>query len=136
MRIPLYLIVYLLLSIGSFAFSQEILYSNDEDKQKADQNHVTRYDHFNFLEQSSDENSTKLDEEELELNQLLSAVSVLPSKEFNLTEEIRASNKDKTLIVWGGLVPFVSIPDADEKEQQNAFATENFSIFWHLKKKF
>jgi len=130
------LICSFLLIIGPVALSQEILSSGNDNTQKTDQNDVTRYDHFNFLEQSSDENSTKLDEEELELNQLLSAVSVLPSKEFNLTEEIRASNKDKTLIVWGGLVPFVSIPDADEKEQQNAFATENFSIFWHLKKKF
>ena len=136
MQILLYLIFCSLLLIGPIALTEEILSSSNEDNHSTDQNETARYDHFNFLEHDPEVNSTNLDGEELELSQLLSAISVVPTEEFNLTEEIRASNKDKTLIVCGGLVPFFSIPDANEKEQQSAFATENFSIFWHLKKKF
>jgi hypothetical protein len=56
--------------------------------------------------------------------------------EFNLTDRIRSENKNKSVILWGGVVPFFSIPDPDKSEQESSFSKENFSIFWHLKKRF
>jgi hypothetical protein len=56
--------------------------------------------------------------------------------EFNLTDKIRSENKNKSVILWGGVVPFFSIPDPDKSEQESSFSKENFSIFWHLKKRF
>ena len=93
-------------------------------------------DQLNFLETDSPEGSPIPQPDEVDLNILLNSYSVYPSLEFNLTEKIRAGNKNKSVILWGGVLPFFSIPDPDKREQESSFDKENFSIFWHLKKRF
>ena len=93
-------------------------------------------DQFHFLESGDTETSSITESDEIDLNQLLSSYSVYPSLEFNLTDKIRSENKNKSVILWGGVLPFFSIPDPDQSEQERSFAKEHFSIFWHLKKKF
>jgi hypothetical protein len=93
-------------------------------------------DQFHFLENGNPENSSINDSDQIDLNQLLNSYSVDPTMEFNLTNKIRSENKNKSVILWGGVVPFISIPDPDNREQESSFSKQNFSIFWHLKKKF
>jgi hypothetical protein len=93
-------------------------------------------DEFHFLETDSPEGSSIPESDEIDLNQLLNSYSVYPTMEFNLTDKIKSQNKNKSVILWGGVVPFLSIPDPDQKEQESSFSKESFSIFWHLKKKF
>ena len=93
-------------------------------------------DQFHFLENSNPENSSITESDEIDLDQLLNSYSVYPTMEFNLTDKIRSENKNKSVILWGGVVPFFSIPDPDKKEQDSSFSQGNISIFWHLKKKF
>ena len=93
-------------------------------------------DQFHFLENGNPESSSITESDEIDLNQLLNSYSVYPTMEFNLTDKIRSQNKNKSVILWGGVVPFLSIPDPDQKEQESSFSKESFSIFWHLKKRF
>lgn len=93
-------------------------------------------DQFHFLKSGNPESSSITQLDEIDLDQLLNSYTVYPSLEFNLTDKIRSGNKNKSVILWGGVLPFFSIPDPDKKEQDSSFAKENFSIFWHLKKKF
>ena len=104
--------------------------------QKAPENLELLPDQFHFLENGNPESSPITESDEIDLDQLLNSYSVYPSLEFNLTDKIRSQNKNKSVILWGGVLPFFSIPDPDKKEQDSSFAKENFSIFWHLKKKF
>jgi hypothetical protein len=93
-------------------------------------------DQFHFLENGNPESSSITESDEFDLNQLLNSYSVYPSLEFNLTDKIRSENKNKSVILWGGVLPFFSIPDPDKKDQETNLSKDNFSIFWHLKKKF
>ena len=93
-------------------------------------------DQFHFLENASPENSSITESDEIDLDQLLNSYSVFPTMEFNLTDKIRSENKNKSVILWGGVLPFFSIPDPDKKDQETSLSKENFSIFWHLKKRF
>ena len=93
-------------------------------------------DQFHFLENASPENSSITESDEIDLDQLLNSYSVFPTMEFNLTDKIRSENKNKSVILWGGVLPFFSIPDPDKKDQETSLSKDNFSIFWHLKKKF
>ena len=91
---------------------------------------------FHFLENGNPESSSITEPDEIDLNKMLSSYSVYPSLEFNLTDKIRSENKNKSVILWGGVLPFFSIPDPDKKDQETTLSKENFSIFWHLKKRF
>jgi len=93
-------------------------------------------DQFHFLENGNPESSSITESDEIDLNQLLNSYSVYPTMEFNLTDKIRSQNKNKSVILWGGILPFFSIPDPDKKDEDSSFSKDNFSIFWHLKKKF
>ncbi len=93
-------------------------------------------DQFHFLENGNPESSSITESDEIDLNKMLSSYSVYPSLEFNLTDKIRSENKNKSVILWGGVLPFFSIPDPDKKDQETSLSKENFSIFWHLKKRF
>ncbi len=95
-------------------------------------------DEFHFIENENIEGTPIPKAEDIDLDQLLSSYSVYPSLDFNLTERIRSQNKNKSVTVWGGVVPFLAIPDPDRKDEDNSssFSKENFSIFWRLKKKF
>lgn len=91
---------------------------------------------FHFLHNGNPESASISETDQIDLNQLLSSYSVYPTMEFNLTDKIRSENKNKSVILWGGVVPFFSIPDPDKRDQETTLSKENFSIFWHLKKKF
>jgi hypothetical protein len=93
-------------------------------------------DQFHFLHNDNPESASISETNEIDLNQLLSNYSVFPDMEFHLTDNIRPENKNKSVIVWGGVVPFFSIPDPDKGDQDITLSKDNFSIFWHLKKKF
>ncbi len=93
-------------------------------------------DQFHFLENGNPDSSSITESDEIDLNKMLSSYSVYPSLEFNLTDKIRSENKNKSVILWGGVLPFFSIPDPDKKDQETSLSKENFSIFWHLKKRF
>lgn len=93
-------------------------------------------DQFHFLKNGNPESSSITESDEIDLNKMLSSYSVYPSLEFNLTDKIRSENKNKSVILWGGVLPFFSIPDPDKKDQETSLSKENFSIFWHLKKRF
>lgn len=131
-----YLIAILLLLLtGTWVYPQASD-SSGVTIQKPLENLKLLPDQFHFLESGDTETSSITESDEIDLNQLLSSYSVYPSLEFNLTERIRSQNKNKSVILWGGVLPFFSIPDPDQSEQERSFAKEHFSVFWHLKKKF
>lgn len=92
-------------------------------------------DQFHFLHNDNPE-STSISTDQIDLDQLLNSYSVYPTLEFNLTDKIRSENKNKTVILWGGVVPFFSIPDPYKRDEESNLSKDSFSIFWHLKKKF
>ncbi len=119
------------------------VYPEDNDRsgitvQKPLENLKLLPDEFHFIENENIEGTPIPKAEDIDLDQLLSSYSVYPSLDFNLTERIRSQNKNKSVTVWGGVVPFLAIPDPDRKDEDNSssFSKENFSIFWRLKKKF
>jgi hypothetical protein len=61
---------------------------------------------FHFLKNGNPESSSITESDEIDLHQLLNSYSVYPDMEFNLTDKIRSQNKNKSVILWGGVVAF------------------------------
>jgi hypothetical protein len=131
-----YIIAILILLLNGISVYPQANNSSGTIVQKPLENLKLLPDQFHFLEDDNPESSLITESDQIDLNQLLNSYSVYPMMEFNLTDTIRSRNKKKTVILWGGVVPFFSIPDPDERNQESSFSEENFSIFWHLKKKF
>ena len=130
-----------IIAIALFLLSATWVYAQANDDsvvavQKPPENIELLPDQFHFLQNENAESSPITESDEIDLNQLLNSYTVYPSLEFNLTDKIRSENKNKSVILWGGVLPFFSIPDPDKKEQESSFAKENFAVFWHLKKRF
>lgn len=66
-------------------------------------------------------------------------VSLLPDPGVEFVEEYVMKfdgNKSKDTIFYGGVVPFVALPDTELANQDSFFNEESFSIFFYLKRKF
>ena len=131
-----YIITILFLLLTATSVYPQATESSVPTDQKPLENLKLLPDQFHFLENASPENSSITESDEIDLDQLLNSYSVFPTMEFNLTDKIRSENKNKSVILWGGVLPFFSIPDPDKKDQETSLSKDNFSIFWHLKKKF
>ena len=131
-----YIITILILLLTATSVYPQANDSSGPTVQKPLENLKLLPDQFHFLENGNPERSSITELDEIDLNQLLNSYSVYPTMEFNLTDKIRSQNKNKSVILWGGVLPFFSIPDPDKKEEDSSFSKNNFSIFWHLKKKF
>jgi hypothetical protein len=131
-----YIITILILLLTATSVYPQANDSSGPTVQKPLENLKLLPDQFHFLENGNPESSSITESDEIDLNQLLNSYSVYPTMEFNLTDKIRSQNKNTSVILWGGVLPFFSIPDPDKKEEDSSFSKDNFSIFWHLKKKF
>lgn len=131
-----YIITILFLLLTATSVYPQANDGSEPTVQKPLENLKLLADQFHFLENGNPESSSITESDEIDLNQLLNSYSVYPTTEFNLTDKIRSQNKNKSVILWGGVVPFFSIPDPDNKEKDSSFSQGNISIFWHLKKKF
>ncbi|HEX9667504.1 MAG TPA: hypothetical protein VGA95_13235 [Thermodesulfobacteriota bacterium] len=131
-----YIITILILLLTGISVYPQANDSSGTTVQKPLENLKLLPEQFNFIDNRHPESSSINESDQIDLHQLLNSYSVYPTMEFNLTDRIRSENKNKSVILWGGVVPFFSIPDPDKSEQESSFSKENFSIFWHLKKRF
>jgi len=66
-------------------------------------------------------------------------ISLLPNPEVEFVDEYMVkfdSFKSKDTIFYGGLVPFVAIPDTELANEDPFFNEESFSVFLYFKRKF
>ena len=66
-------------------------------------------------------------------------ISLLPNPEVEFVDEYMIkfdSFKSKDTIFYGGVVPFVALPDGELANQDSFFNEESFSVFLYLKRKF
>ena len=126
-----YIITILILLLTGISVYPQANDSSGTTAQKPLENLKFLPKQFNFIDNGHPESSSINESDQIDLHQLLNSYSVYPTMEFNLTDKIRSENKNKSVILWGGVVPFFSIPDPDKSEQESSFSKENFSIFWH-----
>lgn len=82
------------------------------------------------MDTSSKDNSSSKSAEELTL---------LPNPEVEFVEEYMLTfdgNKSRDTIFYGGVVPFVALPDAELSTEDRFFNDESFSFFLYFKRKF
>lgn len=78
---------------------------------------------------SIDETSNQKDEE----------ISLLPDPEVQFIEDYMVkfdSHKAQDTIFFGGVVPFVALPDSELVTEDSFFNDDSFSVFFYLKRKF
>ena len=66
-------------------------------------------------------------------------VSILPNPDVDFVEEYVVKfdgNESKDTIFYGGVVPFVALPDSELATEDSFFNEESFSVFFYLKRKF
>ncbi len=64
-------------------------------------------------------------------------VSLLPNPEVEFVDEyVLKFDGNKDTIFFGGVVPFVAIPDTELANEDSFFNEESFSVFFYLKRKF
>jgi hypothetical protein len=66
-------------------------------------------------------------------------VSLLPNPEVEFIEDYMLefnANKSRNTIFYGGVVPFVALPDAELSTEDSFFNDESFSFFLYFKRKF
>lgn len=66
-------------------------------------------------------------------------ISLLPNPEVDFIEEYMVKfdgNKSRDTIFYGGVVPFVALPDAELSTEDSFFNEESFSFFLYFKRKF
>ena len=66
-------------------------------------------------------------------------ISLMPNPEVEFVDEYMIkfdSLKSKDTIFYGGVVPFVALPDGELANQDSFFNEESFSVFLYLKRKF
>ena len=66
-------------------------------------------------------------------------ISLLPDSNVEFVEEYVVKydgNKSKDTIFYGGVVPFVALPDSELATEDSFFNEESFSVFFYLKRKF
>ncbi len=66
-------------------------------------------------------------------------ISLLPNPEVEFVEEYMVkfdSFKSRDTIIYGGVVPFVAIPDTELANEDKFFNEDSFSVFLYFKRKF
>lgn len=66
-------------------------------------------------------------------------VSLLPNPEVEFVEDYMlkfGDGKPRDTIFYGGLVPFVALPDSELVTEDSFFNDDSFSVFFYLKRKF
>ena len=74
--------------------------------------------------------------EDPELRQFSGDVSLLIKEESRFIEGLEQKDKAQSTIIWGGIFPFVSLPNQDVENPEGLFSNDSISFFWYLKKKF
>lgn len=133
MKLLIVMILFLIIS-GTYTLSQEINASSNTETKKSTQKLIP--DDFEFLDSDYVENATPFIENEIELDQLLTTNSITPSKEYIFIEEIKKNKKQDSVVIWGGILPFITIPDRADEEKESVFSKDSAAFFFHLKKKF
>lgn len=64
-------------------------------------------------------------------------VSILPNPEVEFVEDYMVKfDGNKDTIFYGGVVPFVALPDGELATEDSFFNEDSFSVFFYLKRKF
>lgn len=66
-------------------------------------------------------------------------ISILPNPEVEFIEDYMVKfdgHKSKDTIFYGGVVPFVALPDGELANEDSFFNEESFSLFLYFKRKF
>ncbi|MEM7009793.1 MAG: hypothetical protein AAF462_11735 [Thermodesulfobacteriota bacterium] len=66
-------------------------------------------------------------------------ISLLPDPEVQFVEDYMLNfgdNENRNTIFYGGVVPFVAIPDTELATDDSFFNEDSFSVFFYLKRKF
>lgn len=66
-------------------------------------------------------------------------ISLLPNPEVEFIEDYMlkfGDGKPKNTIFFGGVVPFVAVPDGELANEDRFFNEDSFSVFFYLKRKF
>lgn len=66
-------------------------------------------------------------------------ISLLPNPDVDFIEDYMVkfdNQKSRDTIFFGGVVPFVAIPDGEFSTEDSFFNEESFSVFLYLKRKF
>ena len=66
-------------------------------------------------------------------------ISLLPNPEVEFVDEYMVkfdSFKSRDTIIYGGVVPFVAIPDSELANEDKFFNEDSFSVFLYFKRKF
>lgn len=74
-----------------------------------------------------------------ETNETNEEVTIILNPEISFVEDYVSkldSNKSRDTIFYGGVVPFVALPDGELSTEDSFFNEESFSIFFYLKRKF
>ncbi|MBI2487342.1 MAG: hypothetical protein HYW01_10370 [Deltaproteobacteria bacterium] len=74
--------------------------------------------------------------EDSELKQFSSDNSFLIQEENEFIEGLEQEDKAESTIIWGGIFPFVSLPNEDVENREGFFSNDSIFFFWYLKKKF
>jgi len=72
-------------------------------------------------------------------NEVEEEISLLPNPEVEFIEDYMLefnANKSRNTIFYGGVVPFVAIPDTELSTEDSFFNDESFSFFLYFKRKF
>ena len=134
MKLLRVIILIMIFVNGTYSRSQEDIASTTPRGDSATQQLIP--DGFVFLDSENIDNATSLSEEDIELNQLLIINSITPSKEYNYIEEIKKNKKEDSVVIWSGVVPFLTIPNRADEDEQSVFSKDSAAFFFHLKKKF
>jgi len=127
-------IILIVVVNATYSHSQENNASTSSKEDGATQQLIP--DGFVFLDSENIDHATFLIEEDIELNQLLITNSITPSKEYNYIEEIKNNKKEDSVVIWSGVLPFITIPNRTDEEEESVFSKDSAAFFFHLKKKF
>lgn len=90
-------------------------------------------------EQEPERNFSSVNDQSTNENGEQEQISLLPNPEVDFVEEYMVkfdSKKSRDTIFYGGVVPFVALPDGELANQDSFFNEDSFSVFFYLKRKF
>jgi hypothetical protein len=136
MRISLFLIISLVFC-GTVVCSQDLNPKNRGNGNTSDNKESRhRFSLFNSGINGIFDTSLPAASEDSELKQFSSDTSFLIQEENEFIEGLEQEHKAKSTIIWGGIFPFVSLPNEDVENREGFFSNDSIFFFWYLKKKF
>jgi len=126
-------IIFFILAL-TYAHSEEINASTYRESKESIQKLIP--DDFEFLGSDYVERATPFIENEVDLNQLLTTSLITPSKEYLFIEEIKKNKEEDSVVIWSGILPFITIPNSTDEDGESVFSKDSAAFFFHVKKKF